>query len=103
MQEYEEAEPKTHKGLNLTRMTMSELYKHYDLSEDTQDFIGHALALHVGWLRGGCKGRRGCEGTGPGDEGGAFSWGRLMCACLRLKLILIRNMGHSRICVMSRC
>ncbi|EFJ43337.1 hypothetical protein VOLCADRAFT_83359 [Volvox carteri f. nagariensis] len=46
VQDYEESDPKTHKGLDLKRMTMSELYKQYDLSEDTQDFIGHALGLH---------------------------------------------------------
>ncbi|KAG2453118.1 hypothetical protein HYH02_002448 [Chlamydomonas schloesseri] len=46
VQDYDEADPKTHKGLDLHRMTMAELYKYYDLTEDTQDFIGHALALH---------------------------------------------------------
>lgn len=48
MQDYEPSDPKTHKGLDLTRMTMADLYKHFDLQEDTTDFIGHALALHVG-------------------------------------------------------
>ncbi|KAG2487175.1 hypothetical protein HYH03_014155 [Edaphochlamys debaryana] len=46
VQDYEEADPKTHKGLDLRRMTMADLYKHFDLTEDTQDFIGHALGLH---------------------------------------------------------
>ncbi len=63
MQDYEPSDPKTHKGLDLTRMTMADLYKHFDLQEDTTDFIGHALALHVGH-----RGREGirvkCEDTG---------------------------------------
>ncbi|KXZ54169.1 hypothetical protein GPECTOR_5g266 [Gonium pectorale] len=46
VQDYEEADPKTHKGLDLTKMSMADLYKYFDLSEDTQDFVGHALALH---------------------------------------------------------
>lgn len=46
VQDYEPSDPKTHKGLDLTRMTMADLYKHFDLQEDTTDFIGHALALH---------------------------------------------------------
>lgn len=47
VQDYDESNPKTHKGLDLHRMSMAELYKYYDLAEDTIDFIGHALALHV--------------------------------------------------------
>ncbi len=33
-------DPRTHKGYDLNRMTMAELYKQYDLNEDTTDFIG---------------------------------------------------------------
>ncbi|GFR46645.1 hypothetical protein Agub_g8256 [Astrephomene gubernaculifera] len=46
VQDYEPSDPRTHKGLDLSRLTMTDLYRQYDLSEDTQDFIGHALALH---------------------------------------------------------
>ncbi|KAG8068680.1 hypothetical protein GUJ93_ZPchr0005g15155 [Zizania palustris] len=46
VQDYNEAEPKTHQGLDLTRMTTRELIAKHGLSDDTVDFIGHALALH---------------------------------------------------------
>lgn len=46
VQDYDAADPRTHKGYDLNRMTMAELYKQYDLNEDTTDFIGHSLALH---------------------------------------------------------
>jgi hypothetical protein len=46
VQDYNEADPKTHQGLDLTRVTTRELIAKYGLSEDTVDFIGHALALH---------------------------------------------------------
>lgn len=69
VQDYDESDPKTHKGLDLNRMTMAELYKHYDLTEDTQDFIGHALALHVSAAWGGAWGH-GAGGRGAGRLGG---------------------------------
>ncbi|KAF5842230.1 GDP dissociation inhibitor [Dunaliella salina] len=46
VQDYEQSDPKTHKGLDLYRMTMADLYKYYDLSQDTTDFVGHSIALH---------------------------------------------------------
>lgn len=46
VQDYKAEEPKTHKGYDLNRMTMAELFKAYDLNEDTTDFIGHSIALH---------------------------------------------------------
>ncbi|KAF8765609.1 hypothetical protein HU200_008100 [Digitaria exilis] len=46
VQDYNEADPKTHQGLDLTRVTTRELIAKYGLSDDTVDFIGHALALH---------------------------------------------------------
>mmetsp|Transcript_33812 Transcript_33812/g.61051 ORF Transcript_33812/g.61051 Transcript_33812/m.61051 type:complete len:446 (-) Transcript_33812:437-1774(-) len=46
VQEYDEKNPKTYKGYDLNRMSMADLYKQFDLSEETIDFIGHALALH---------------------------------------------------------
>ncbi|KAL6620263.1 hypothetical protein ACP70R_035402 [Stipagrostis hirtigluma subsp. patula] len=46
VQDYNEADPNTHKGLDLTRITTRELISKHGLSDDTVDFIGHALALH---------------------------------------------------------
>jgi len=46
VQDYNEADPKTHQGLDLTTLTTKELIAKYGLSDDTVDFIGHALALH---------------------------------------------------------
>lgn len=46
VQDYNPADPRTHKGYDLTRMSMAELYKQYDLNEETIDFVGHAIALH---------------------------------------------------------
>lgn len=46
MQEYDPANPKTHKGYDLNKMTMQELYKAFSLGADTIDFVGHAVALY---------------------------------------------------------
>jgi len=46
VQDYDAANPKTHQGLNLSRVHTSEVFKHFGLSDDTIDFIGHSLALH---------------------------------------------------------
>eukprot|EP00249_Psilotum_nudum_P015102 c25166_g1_i1 orf=378-1712(-) len=46
VQDYEEENPKTHEGLDLTRVATKELIAKYGLDENTVDFIGHALALH---------------------------------------------------------
>lgn len=46
VQEYNENDPKTHGGLDLTRVTTKELIGKYGLDGNTVDFIGHALALH---------------------------------------------------------
>jgi len=43
---YEEEDPKTHSGYNLKKMTSAELFKQYGLSNETIEFIGHAMALH---------------------------------------------------------
>jgi len=45
VQDYAEQDPKTHHGMNLNKMTMSEVFQTFSLSDDTVDFIGHALAL----------------------------------------------------------
>eukprot|EP00244_Chara_vulgaris_P001154 TRINITY_DN1179_c0_g1_i5.p1 TRINITY_DN1179_c0_g1~~TRINITY_DN1179_c0_g1_i5.p1 ORF type:complete len:446 (+),score=123.12 TRINITY_DN1179_c0_g1_i5:93-1430(+) len=46
VQDYDEADPKTHEGLDLTKTTSRELFAKYGLEENTIEFIGHALALH---------------------------------------------------------
>ena len=46
VQDYDEANPATHKGYDLRSMPMAALYKEYGLDPMTVDFIGHALALH---------------------------------------------------------
>jgi len=46
VQEYDEADPKTHKGLNLPQMTSRDLMKHFGLEVATYDFVGHAMALY---------------------------------------------------------
>lgn len=46
VQEYNENDPKTHGGYDLTKMTTKELIGKYGLDDNTMDFIGHALALH---------------------------------------------------------
>jgi len=45
--EYDEADAKTHQGLNLKTMTMKDLFKHFSLEAGTIEFIGHCLALHT--------------------------------------------------------
>ncbi|KAI5061877.1 hypothetical protein GOP47_0023091 [Adiantum capillus-veneris] len=46
VQDYDESNPKTHEGLDLTRVTPREIFEKYGLDENTVDFIGHALALY---------------------------------------------------------
>ncbi|KAI3511407.1 hypothetical protein L1887_18560 [Cichorium endivia] len=46
VQDYNESDPKTHEGMDLTRVTTKELIAKYGLDDNTVDFIGHALALH---------------------------------------------------------
>lgn len=55
MQEYDPKDPKTHKAHDLNRMPMFELYKQYDLNEDTTDFIG--------WVQGALWFWKKCGGT----------------------------------------
>ncbi|KAF9663353.1 hypothetical protein SADUNF_Sadunf17G0041000 [Salix dunnii] len=63
VQDYEDNDPKSHEGLDLTKVTARELSdqvltirfmpvnhvscRKYGLEDDTIDFIGHALALHL--------------------------------------------------------
>jgi len=46
VQEWEADNPKTHQGMNLDTLPTSEVFKYFGLSDDTIDFVGHALALH---------------------------------------------------------
>lgn len=43
--DYDEKDPKTYKDI-LPNMRMIDAFKKFDLSQDTIDFTGHALALH---------------------------------------------------------
>jgi Rab GDP dissociation inhibitor len=46
-QNYNAADPRTHQGMDLRRMTMSDVYAKFGLNEMTIDFVGHAVALHT--------------------------------------------------------
>lgn len=46
VQDYNEKDPRTHKGHDLRRMPMAALYQYFGLDAQTVDFIGHAIALH---------------------------------------------------------
>ncbi|KAJ8452945.1 hypothetical protein Cgig2_014708 [Carnegiea gigantea] len=47
VQGYEESDPKSHEGLDLNTITARDLISKYGLEDDTIDFIGRALALHL--------------------------------------------------------
>ena len=34
-------------GINLDKNTMTDIYKKFGLEAGTQDFVGHAMALHL--------------------------------------------------------
>jgi len=42
---YKQEDPKTHDGIDLTKNTMSDLFRKFGLDDNTQSFLGHALAL----------------------------------------------------------
>jgi Rab GDP dissociation inhibitor len=44
--DYDENDPKTHKGLDLKKATSRDVFKHFGLKPDTIDFLGHAMALY---------------------------------------------------------
>lgn len=46
VQDYDEKDPRTFKGRDLTRMTMRQLFAEFSLNDDTIEFIGHSLALY---------------------------------------------------------
>ncbi|GAA99031.1 uncharacterized protein L969DRAFT_91826 [Mixia osmundae IAM 14324] len=43
---YNPSNPATHQGINLDQTSMKEVYTKFGLELGTQDFVGHALALH---------------------------------------------------------
>ncbi|KAJ3416157.1 Rab GDP dissociation inhibitor alpha [Chytridiales sp. JEL 0842] len=47
IQKYDFNNPATQQGLDLNKDTMTTVYKKFGLDAGTQDFIGHALALHL--------------------------------------------------------
>jgi Rab GDP dissociation inhibitor len=47
VQNYKESDPSTWQGLDIRKVTMAEVYKYFGLESGTQDFIGHAMALHL--------------------------------------------------------
>ncbi|KAJ3364640.1 Rab GDP dissociation inhibitor alpha [Allomyces javanicus] len=47
IQTYDQDDDSTWQGLDITQVTMADVYKHFGLETGTQDFIGHALALHL--------------------------------------------------------
>ncbi|ORZ31239.1 GDP dissociation inhibitor [Catenaria anguillulae PL171] len=47
VQTYDVKDPATWQGLDINKVTMAEVYKHFGLEPGTQDFIGHAMALHL--------------------------------------------------------
>ena len=46
VQDYEEDKPATHQGLDLRKLSMMDIFKHFALEASTIEFIGHALALY---------------------------------------------------------
>ncbi|KAG2389223.1 hypothetical protein C9374_014623 [Naegleria lovaniensis] len=45
--DYDQSNPKTHQGFDCTKDTMEKIYKYYGVSDDTTDFLGHAVALYT--------------------------------------------------------
>ena len=44
---FDENNPSTHNGMNLSQATMRQVYDKYGLEPGTRDFIGHAMALYT--------------------------------------------------------
>ncbi|KAJ2819253.1 Rab GDP dissociation inhibitor alpha, partial [Coemansia sp. 'formosensis'] len=47
LKNWREDDPRTHEGLDLNKDSMAKVYANFSLNEDTQEFIGHAMALHL--------------------------------------------------------
>lgn len=46
VQDYDESNPKTHKGFDMKSAPMRNVYKKFSLQPNTIDFLGHAVALY---------------------------------------------------------
>ncbi|OQO02630.1 hypothetical protein B0A48_12158 [Cryoendolithus antarcticus] len=44
---FDQANPSTHNGMNLSQTTMKQVYDKYGLEATTRDFIGHSMALYT--------------------------------------------------------
>ncbi|KAI7521308.1 secretory pathway gdp dissociation inhibitor, partial [Hortaea werneckii] len=44
---FDEANPSTHNGMNLTQTTMRQVYDKFGLEASTRDFVGHSMALYT--------------------------------------------------------
>ncbi|KAI5307200.1 54S ribosomal protein L4 mitochondrial [Ascosphaera pollenicola] len=44
--QYDEKDPSTHNGMNLSQCTMKEVYDKFGIEDSTRDFIGHSMALY---------------------------------------------------------
>ncbi|KAK6397159.1 hypothetical protein LTR65_007659 [Meristemomyces frigidus] len=44
---FDEANPSTHNGMNLSQSTMKQVYDKFGLEATTRDFIGHSMALYT--------------------------------------------------------
>lgn len=47
IQTYKEDDPASHQGINIDQTPMKDVYTKFGLEAGTQDFIGHAMALHL--------------------------------------------------------
>ncbi|KAI9256601.1 GDP dissociation inhibitor [Phascolomyces articulosus] len=47
VQNVRDEDPSTHQGVNVSQDSMAAVYKKFGLDPGTQDFIGHAMALHL--------------------------------------------------------
>lgn len=47
IQNYKKDDDSTHDGVDFETITMADLYKKFGLEPETQDLIGHAMALHL--------------------------------------------------------
>ncbi|KAJ1926162.1 Rab GDP dissociation inhibitor alpha [Tieghemiomyces parasiticus] len=47
VQNWRDDDPSTHQGVDLDRMQMIDVFKKFNLEAGTQDFLGHAMALHT--------------------------------------------------------
>lgn len=47
VQGWQDGNPATHQGIDLDKTPMQEVYNKFGLEVGTQDFIGHAMALHL--------------------------------------------------------